>query len=87
MDGAALQARRMGARSSRWGNRTPIEAIGATTPSALVSIPGGFAVGYTVRNTVAGAPSTPRVSLLKHRAITRLDVAPPSPGVRNVCLA
>lgn len=87
MDGAALQARRMGPADSRWGRRTTIEAIGATTPSALVSIPGGFAVGYTVRDAAAGSLSTPRVSLLKPRTTSRLDLAPPSAGVRDVRLA
>ena len=87
MDGAALQARRMRPRSSRWGARTTIEAIGATTPSALVSIPGGFAVGYTVRDAVPGSASTPRVALLTARASRRLDVAAPSVGVRDVRLA
>jgi len=76
----------MGPRSSRWGNRTTIEAIGASTPSALVSIPGGFAVGYTVRDAVPGSASTPRVALLTARASMRLDVAAPSVG-RHVRLA
>jgi len=87
IDGAALQARRMGPADSHWGTRTTIEAIGATTPSALVSIRGGFAVGYTVRDAVAGSPSTPRVSLLKPHTTTRLNLAPPSAGVRDVRLA
>jgi hypothetical protein len=87
MDGAALQARRMGPGASRWGARTTIEASGATTPSALVAIPGGFAVGYTVRDAVAGSPSTPRVSLIKPRGTTELDVAPASAGARDVRLA
>jgi hypothetical protein len=87
MDGAALQTRRMGPGASRWGARSTIEAIGATTPSALVAIPGGFAVAYTVRDAVAGSPSTPRVSLIKPRGNTRLDVSAASAGVRDVRLA
>ncbi|MEA2220202.1 MAG: hypothetical protein QOJ35_2828 [Solirubrobacteraceae bacterium] len=87
MDGAALQARRMGPGASRWGALTTIEPIGATTPSTLVAVPGGFAVGYTVRDAVAGAPTTPRVSLIRPRTSTHIDVAPASTGVRDVRLA
>jgi hypothetical protein len=87
MDGAALQARRMGPGASRWGTPTTIEPSLATTPSALVAIPGGFAVGYTVRDAVAGAPSTPRVALIKPRSSTRLDVTAAIPGAHDVRLA
>ena len=80
MDGAALQTRRMGAAASRWGVAGTLEAIGAGRPSALVAIPGGFAVAYTVRDAVAGSLSTPRVSLVKPGANTRLDVAAASAG-------
>jgi hypothetical protein len=86
-DGAALQARRMSPGTSRWATRTTIEPIGASSPSALVAMPGAFAVGYTVRDAAAGSPSTARVALLAAHASTRLDVAPPSVGVRDVRLA
>ena len=86
-DGSALQARRMAPGASRWGARITIEAGGANAPSSLVSVPGGFAVGYTVRSTVPGSRSTARVSLLKPRASTKLDVAPALGGVRDVRLA
>ena len=87
MDGAALQTRRMGPGASRWATPSTIERIGASSPSALVAIPGGFAVGYTVRDAVAGSPSTPRVSLIKPRRNTTLDVAAASPAVYDVQLA
>jgi hypothetical protein len=87
MDGAALQTRRMGPGASRWASSSTIEPIGASSPSALVAIPGGFAVGYTVRDAAAGSPSTPRVSLVKPHLNARLDVAAASPGVRDVRLA
>jgi hypothetical protein len=87
MDGAALQTRRMGPAASRWGARSTLEPIGATSPSALVAVAGGFAVAYTVRDAVAGSPSTPRVSIVKPSANRTLDVAAPSPDVRDVRLA
>ncbi|MEO6714031.1 MAG: hypothetical protein ABIM89_11465, partial [Mycobacteriales bacterium] len=86
-DGSALQARRMAPGASRWGARITIEAGGANAPSSLVSVPGGFAVGYTVRGTVPRSRSTARVSLLKPRASTKLDVAAALEGVRDVRLA
>jgi hypothetical protein len=86
-DGAALQARRMSPGASRWATRTTVEPIGASSPSALVVMPGAFAVGYTVRDAAGGSPSTPRVALLTAHASTRLDVAAPSVGARDVQLA
>lgn len=86
-DGAALQARRMSPGASRWATPVTIEPIGASSPSALVAMPGGFAVGYTVRDAPVGSPSTPRVARLTSHASTSLDIAPPSVGARDVRLA
>ncbi|MEA2190464.1 MAG: hypothetical protein QOI73_585, partial [Solirubrobacteraceae bacterium] len=83
----ALQASRMAATGSRFASARTIEADGASPPSELVAIPGGFAVGYTVPEPAPGTHTIPRVALLTPGAGAPLDVAAASGGVRDVRLA
>jgi len=83
----ALQFSRLSATGSRFSAARTIEADRANTLSQLVAVPGGFAVGYTLRENVPGAPSIPRVALVTGDAPARLDVAAASGGVRDVRLA
>lgn len=80
-----LQHSSMAPSSSRFARARTIEADGASPPSQLVALPGGFAVAYTVPD-----PSTltiPRVAILTRGAGAPLNVAPASGGVRDVRLA
>ena len=82
-----LQSSRMSASSSRFAGARTIEPDGAGTPSELVALPGGFAVGYTVPQSPPGTHTIPRVAILAPGAGAPLDVAPASGGVRDVRLA
>ncbi len=80
-----LQHRSMASSSSRFARARTIEADGASPPSELVALPGGFAVGYTVAGPSARAIA--RVAILARGAGAPLDVAPASGGVRDLRLA
>lgn len=87
MDGSALQARRMGPGASRWGALQTIEPGLAGVPSELVEVPGGFAVGYTVRELADGARPVARASIIKPGSSRELDVAAGLTGARDVRVA
>jgi len=71
--------------SSRFARARTIEADGASPPSELVALPGGFAVGYTVSDP--SGHTIPRAAILGLGAGPPLDVAGASGGVRDVRLA
>jgi hypothetical protein len=84
----ALEAIRLAAGAGHFGKLITIEPDDvASVPSALVVVPGGVAVGYTMQPNVVGAESTPRVAVLASKTGTVFDVAPASGGVRDVRVA
>jgi len=80
-----LQHSSMAPGSSRFARARTIEADGASPPSQLVALPGGFAVGYTVPDP--SGHTIPRAAVLGPGAGPPLDVAGASGGVRDVRLA
>lgn len=87
MDGSTIQTRRMNAGAGRWSPSTTVEAKGANGPTAMLAVPGGFAVGYTAGGTDTKYPLTARVATIKGDTSGSVDVAPAAVGVRNVRLA
>lgn len=83
----SLQHSTMAPSGSRFAKARTLEADGASPPSELVAVPGGFAVGYTVPEPAPGTRTIARVAILAPGAGAPLNVAAASGGVRDVRLA